>query len=55
MESIKQINFKGNIQGKHISKGEAHSDPSQTSQMELCVKVVNSLKPLTISSKSLIL
>ena len=40
---------------KHISKAEAHSDPSQTSQMELCVKVVKSLKPLTISCKSLIL
>ena len=39
---------------KHISKAEAHSDPSQTSQMELCVKIVNSLKPFTISSETLI-
>ena len=31
---------------------EAYSEPSQTSKMELFVKIDNKLKPLTIFSKS---
>ena len=36
-------------------KAEAHSELSQTSQIELCVKVVNSLNLLITSAKNLTL
>ena len=36
----------------NISKAEAHSEPTQTSQIELCMKVVIILKPFTVSAKN---
>ena len=40
---------------KYFQKAEVYLEPIQTSKMELVVKIVNSLMPLTILTKSSIL
>ena len=45
--------FEFSVSSLHLA--EAYSEPSQTSKMELCVKLVNSLQPLTLFLKNSIL